>query len=712
MLIWIGLVFRMASNPKKRDCPALGKIIKRNDCGENRVSRYACPASCEFNPFGLANYTELLELEAALDNRMVTFLSSLPEFSGRIEAALKKAERAAYPDVAIHDVFHQNLFLTPSGDGRSVAEKFYEFQGAKLKNDMKILLRAKEQSRVALLEVRDVLADDCICAVDLLRSEAGLLTFCDRAWAKRAVRYDIGICWIYPLPYFNRLSGVLIEWMDLGLGPVDQLLEISKKHGGPAHVGSEIDVWLGKNLVKVCEIIHDAAYHRQRLVYERVDGMLCRATFETLGDVDVLIERLVMEDGVEVCDAPLSDQECAQGFTTSWDWLVPADEADDLFGEMARGLIGRVLLGRDSVWRIEALGEARYHRLRSAFENCLKDEVTFVSERKDNIAGKTLNDHKPLDPKTLELIPSVFFEKLPNLDFTQSRISVDLEDGEELGMIELRQKQLRAWLDQPLPLFKGRTPREAAASPELQGEVHRIVKQMIRSLDKDALAEGTVADVDWIYDVPGLEAIRARTPVLREADGAGRFEGPVLNSVLLPPIPSHRLDLDAVLELEERAMELIESHGAQISDLLIRTNIPPILSVISEFMADANLDDPDEEAFVIFIISTLVLILVGTSDVFTVDLDLFELDEAVERHMDGYFRAAVDSEKLGSDEPLDEWFEVSSQPELLRLMVSRVVDHQFDDSETFSDKGVPLELMMGLVAGLIDILCEKLDRVR
>ena len=59
---------------EQRRCPALGREISAADCGDSRISRYACPADCEHNPFAPANYAQLLEIEDRLDKKTLNWL--------------------------------------------------------------------------------------------------------------------------------------------------------------------------------------------------------------------------------------------------------------------------------------------------------------------------------------------------------------------------------------------------------------------------------------------------------------------------------------------------------------------------------------------------------------------------------------------------------------------------------------------------------------
>ncbi|MBA3651276.1 MAG: hypothetical protein H0W66_07315, partial [Chthoniobacterales bacterium] len=48
---------------QKRWCPAIAQQISSAECGQNRTSRYDCPAECPFNPWSPANYERALEID-------------------------------------------------------------------------------------------------------------------------------------------------------------------------------------------------------------------------------------------------------------------------------------------------------------------------------------------------------------------------------------------------------------------------------------------------------------------------------------------------------------------------------------------------------------------------------------------------------------------------------------------------------------------------
>ena len=700
----------MAKNPKKRNCPALGKMIKRDDCGENRVSRYSCPDDCEFNPFGSENYTDFLELEEKFDEFMVERLKHEPVLDPEIRQALVRAETHPQPDVLLNDVFIRNIYCTPLADGRTVAQTCLE--EVELKNDMRILLQSKQATRVALLEIRDVLDEQTLRAVDLLRPESAPLTICDRSWAKRAVRYDLGITWCHTLPHFTRVAGVVTEWTHFDLEPVEALLKLAQHLGGPAELGEPLNQWLLANMEPVNSATHDAAYERQRLIYDRMDSMFCRTTYQSETDSEELIGRLVMEPETDDGE-DLSDEETAQGFTRIWDWFEPAGAGDAMFGNKARTLLGRILLNRDGRWRVEAFGEVRSLRLKAAFEHCMEDKVTFSSERKDNVAAKTLGDHKPLTADALKRVPPEFLENLPGIDMSQSRIAVDLEAGKANTLLEMRQNHLRSWVDESIPKLGNATPREAARDPEKRPLLLRLVKEMIRGLDQAALAEGEVVDIDWIYAELKLEEIRAKRPPKRKKRHAQQFEGPALNRPVLPPIPARELtEIGEVYEIEDSVFEFLESGDSDVARSMMTPNCVTVMGAVRELVAGNDEDAIDASLDLAQLLTPFVIMLLGTSELFEIELGVEELRAEFERQLSQMCKLSAESEEKGDTSHFEVWYQSCSQPRLLELVLVRLTDYEEEVPGAFNEESFfPADHVLCLAAALINLLCQKLSRV-
>jgi hypothetical protein len=84
----------MSKTSKHRLCPALGREISSGECGENRHSCYACPASCPHNPFALGNYTALLSSEDTLDQQTMKWMLEEARDRAGLERGLQRSMRA------------------------------------------------------------------------------------------------------------------------------------------------------------------------------------------------------------------------------------------------------------------------------------------------------------------------------------------------------------------------------------------------------------------------------------------------------------------------------------------------------------------------------------------------------------------------------------------------------------------------------------------
>src|SRR5882724_1818145 len=132
----------MSKASKKRHCPAVGRDISAAECGENRQSHYACPADCMHNPFAPANYSQLLELEGAVDSKSMQQLMEKATDRTAMDKALQQAHHHPNPH-ALHAWYAWQLFFEPSAGGLTCCQRWEQAGFAGLKNDERVLLRAK-----------------------------------------------------------------------------------------------------------------------------------------------------------------------------------------------------------------------------------------------------------------------------------------------------------------------------------------------------------------------------------------------------------------------------------------------------------------------------------------------------------------------------------------------------------------------------------------
>ncbi len=513
----------MGQSKKLRPCPAAGRDITAAECGENRHHRYACPATCPFDPFAAANYTGLLATEDVLDHALLKRLvAEDPGAPARIDAA-----RRANAGHGWHAAVAWQLFFKRDEQGRTLVERWKQVGQGGLKNDERILLGGKAQMRVALIEMHRVIDAERFEVVDLLEEGGAPMVFADRSAGARATRFATVLTWVYPLPHFWRMSGTGIVLDDVTPLPALEALEACLAHlGAPAgRVGQRR--WLAENFCRIDEVLTASGLERRRQMLAAIDATWVAATY-TL-QVSPAAARAVLHQEVGIADEELSPEEETQGFTEARVWLDHRPSASQGLADAGEGrvVLGRVLLGPKE-WRIEAIGQERSRRLRAAFEARLGARVAFSRERRDDLGGRMAAKDPAPD---LALVPPRLLENPTSFELSSSRVAapapgVSLQDHQAA----IARKYFRTWVDEKIPALGGRSPRAAVRDPAWRGKVIELMKGQVRQIDQANLESGRNDDANFVIRELGLSEIDFPPPPPRprqpKAGGSPRDQPP------------------------------------------------------------------------------------------------------------------------------------------------------------------------------------------
>jgi hypothetical protein len=497
----------MGEAKKLRRCPAVSREITAADCGENRLSRWACPETCSHNPFAVTAYSALLEIENRLD---LTTVKRLAAEDLKARDAIIAASRAKSVH-AMNAVSVWHLFFKRGGNDRTFAERWEGVGFAGLRNDERVLFRGKMKMRVALIEVHRVIDAQRVEVVDLLDEAQSPFVIVDRSFAARVPRFFTGLTWIYPLPHFWRLSGTAIDVAELGPWPGREIIDACVAHlGGPAEPAGRLR-WLAENFVRMGEALTAVGHARRRLTFAAVDGAWGTSTYTLRMPFAAAVRRL-REDSDVVPESVTADQR-AQGFTQGFTWFESslkesAGRTEALGGRL---VLGRVLVGKNE-WRLEAMGKARLQDFRRRFERRMGDAVQFSRERIDNLAGQMTAGEPTGD---LALVPPSLLEQPDQFVLATSRIEKPQAEVPEVSTLLAEAR--RAWLDSAVPMFDGRTPREAARDSALRGKLIELIKKQVRRIDRDNLAHRGSEDANALIRELGLTEIDFPPPPPRDS---------------------------------------------------------------------------------------------------------------------------------------------------------------------------------------------------
>lgn len=578
----------MSKYAKRRSCPALGREITSAECGEKRISQYACPAECAFNPFSPANYEVLLELEAGLIRQGHDWYLKTAADRGEAEWELNQSIMKSL--VERHAVQMTAMYDRRDASGRNCCERWEAAGYPGLKNDERVIQRAVTRVRVSLFEVHRVRDDRLVEGVDLLSDPPVPMLLCDRSLAAQACRFSTLLGFNYALPHYWRIMSFAMPITSIGgLGPRRVVEEVVRHLGGPASP-AEWTPWFMGQFARFSEALDAVSLARWEQTVAGVDADFGKAVYELRAPFAKGRSVLDAERMVEPDD--LSEGERNEGFAEARVWFDrPSAEAPP--GD-PKPVLGRVLLGQSHL-RVEAIGQERMGRLRAAVEGALGDLVRFTGERRDDLSAHLKSRHPRYDPA---LVPPRLLEDSMKVSF-QSQRAPATAPGEdpEAFLADLEARHERVWPDQAVPGLDGRTPREAAKDPALRPRLLQMLKDRVRGVDERNLQTGGTRDPGWLLRELGADELIFEPPPPRpppENLSGEDFEddpdeGDPFEELLdhWPPLPDrpfsekeaveHLTQVIADFDLVEDAKDALEEAGCFPLDEL-RDAVGPLLS--------------------------------------------------------------------------------------------------------------------------------------
>lgn len=546
----------MSKATKHRPCEATQRVISAAECGQNRISRYNCPANCPFNPFSPTQYDSFEEIEARLLSKTLDrFVNESPD---RVRTLTQLTQLLDRSEIEFSHYQIQEIYFKRDAQGRTWAERWAAAGFPTLNNDEQVLQRAFMRIRLGLIEVHRILDDTRIEAVDLLEPEPRELMICDRDLAAKSCRFSTLLCWLAPLPHFCRVFGFVLYVPAIGfLEPPQVVEEIVRHLGGPTARDCWSE-WFAHNLVKFGTAVDAVSLAQMEQVFRCIDSESRSATYELrapFGDC-----RRTLDSVEAVALDELVDAERNEGFLEARLWY---DSSDDVYAEPSRPVLGRVLLGREC-WRLETVGHKKLEQLKAEFERTLGNMVKFRLESQGDLIAqlklKELNyDRALVPPRLLEelgklLVPVDSVMGLPDATDSSSSASAHTASGHD-----------RAWLDKPVLALDGKTPRQAASDPVLRARLIRLLKNRVRRCDERNLETGGSEDINWLLKELGADEIIFDPPPPRVNPGKDNTEAKnnptktIRKLNAWPPLPPRPFTEEEAIERVKLSMDACQS---------------------------------------------------------------------------------------------------------------------------------------------------------
>ncbi len=489
----------MSKASKNRACPALGKTIPSGVCGSQRNTAIACPADCEFNPFSRRNegplHNLLSELGRELLGEALAAMGKPPGFREELSDLLDVGQGTAWLSK-----IPTTLFRTRDASGKTLAQRILEEGRPWLKNDHRALLQAQTTMRMRLIEVRRIVDEAHLEAVDLLDPKAGPLLIADAVLGGTCVRFDRLLIRCFALAGQHRVTEMACLPNVWGRrDPVDVLRRIVEHRAGVT-APDQVESWL-------FEQAHDAKASLDAL--QRVTNhdvlwfcapLLQQAIYDLVADVDDVAHKIASSPHARTHSV------LRQPGSGLLEWY------EDLF---AKGSLGRSL-GNVGLWNdgVVVMGrtESLMRLLRQQFEDEMGGSVRLAehaslppAERGED--SEAFSGLLALIPSTLRPQPTL--ADIESLHWVLKRPwPTQLEPEQVLQGIQ-------NFADIPCPLLDGRTPREASRDPQLRPRLLEVLKRLISDFDRFHLKAGSVGDMNGLLEELGFTELVQPPPPLR-----------------------------------------------------------------------------------------------------------------------------------------------------------------------------------------------------
>jgi hypothetical protein len=619
----------------------------------------------------------MLELDEKSEAMLIEVLRGYPAEAERLASEIQRVKPSDDPALA-GSLILAALHFRADSSGLSVVQRWARAGFPGTKNDLRVFLRGSAEMRLVLYEVHRVLDDREIEVVDLLSPSRGSLRLVDRSFASVAIRFGTWFGWSFPTPHFWRMQGgTFLVPRVADLEPTE-VIEATLSHLGCPEAEPERSRWVAENYLDVAASVSATEKVRGQDGLDSIDSRAFQVVYGLHVPADECRAILKQHPGLVSC--PLAAEDGAEGYAEGWDWM------ESLGSRAIPGnVLGKVLLGSGRCC-LTALGGERIQRMRGVFESMMAHRAKFVRERVDEIGRQAI---KRLPAELEAKVPPRLRKNPPKYAMFSSLVPLrDRLPGEAMG--DFRDEMKRAWLGEPLPALKGKTPREAASDPALRAALVRVVKDDVSRCDAENLRDGTTRDINWVIEELGLMEILFPAPPLRarvNRDGPVRLPAPPLPMTpLTPDAAVERLDRAAARFSTKDGLQEIADSGAPVWDWIAEVAVREIGEAGFQILREAlpivwfGLVEPGSEA---------------------PQLDRRQFAESYHRAL----RVLASEGFLAQERGFDGLIRLQSQPEYVRASIRGVMKSvSNDDGRRAFAAGFPW-----IVGGLVAVI-EELDR--
>lgn len=515
------------SSKNDRHCPALNEAISSQRCGSERGSKIACPGNCIHSPYAIANYDKGMALTQGLVGKILDFIKTEVDRDEMAQltslAQLDGKGRPSKPDEFFQHLIHFGLAFFRNAEGQTLADRWRQKSFAGLTNDEQVAATAYGRSFVTVLEVQDIAPDGQMWVTDLFHPEAGRLLLMDRSLAPTISRFTLLFSWFLPLPHYTRVSGVTAvqvsrDTLERWRADLERSHKLAQR-GRPDLTREE---YLASTLYLQIQRMTEIGKEWQASILREMDFCRAIARFNFKAPFDEIVGLLSGKPEIEAIEPVAGD-----GFdkpVRQFSWVRRA-ETKALEAEMPTAFqhvdssdsVGGLATLRVYSDRLvlEAFSRQKYEFARKLLEQWLGSNLVFEAESMEDVAAMMAEKgvaEEMAPPRSPEVSPAAVFAS-GSKSSESRRVPDSSPIPAELTKEALKsfyEDRYRKFPDEPVPMLKNATPREASRQISLRPQLIELMKMHIHHLEEINRKDGLQLSLDWLLEELRIPELRGR----------------------------------------------------------------------------------------------------------------------------------------------------------------------------------------------------------